>query len=97
MITNLVILAFFVGLLTVLVIIGAVIWFEDLKLKMNWWKWTLAAIWYVLLLFLVLAAFTFIGEGEVSAGWKTLGAASVLMIVLGVALYRVLVSGRNRG
>ena len=55
MITNLVILAFIVGLLTVPVVIGAIEWSKYLKLKMTWWKWCLAAIWYVLLLFLILA------------------------------------------
>ena len=63
MITNLVILAFFVGLLTVPVAIGAIEWSKHLGLKMTWWKWCLLALWYVLFLFLVLAAFTFMGEG----------------------------------
>ncbi len=96
MITNLVILAFIIGLLTVLVIIGAVVWFEDLKLKMNWWKWTLSALWYILLLFFILASFTFMGEGEVAAGWKSLAAEAILMIVLGVALLRILLAGRDK-
>lgn len=96
MITNLVVLAFIVGLLTVLVIIGAVVWFEDLKLKMTWWKWTLAGLWYVLLMFFILASFTFMGEGEVSAGWKSLAAEAVIMIILGVGLFRVLISGRAK-
>ena len=96
MITNLVILAFIVGLLTVLVIVGAVIWFEDLKLKMTWWKWTLAGIWYVLLMFFILASFTFIGEGEAAAGWKSLAAEAVLMVVLGAGLFRILIAGREK-
>ncbi len=96
MITNLVILAFIIGLLTVLVIIGAVVWFEDLKLKMNWWKWTLSALWYILLLFFILASFTFMGEGEVAAGWKSLAAEAIIMIVLGVALLRILLAGRDK-
>ncbi len=96
MITNLVILAFIIGLLTVLVIIGAVVWFEDLKLKMNWWKWTLSALWYILLLFFILASFTFMGEGEVAAGWKSLAAETIIMIVLGVALLRILLAGRYK-
>jgi len=96
MITNLVILAFIAGLLTVLIIIGAVIWFEDLKLKLSWWKWTLAGIWYILLMFFILASFTFMGEGEVAAGWKSLAAEAVLMVVLGAGLFRILVSGRAK-
>ncbi|MDX2414939.1 MAG: hypothetical protein QNK33_07085 [Bacteroidales bacterium] len=96
MITNLVILAFIIGLLTVLIIIGAVVWFEDLKLKMSWWKWTLSALWYILLLFFILASFTFMGEGEISAGWKSLAAEAVIMVVLGVALIRILLAGRDK-
>ena len=96
MITNLVVLSFIIGLLTVLVVIGAVIWFEDLKLKMNWWKWSLSGIWYVLLMFFILASFTFMGEGEQGAGWKSLGAEAVLMIVLGAGLVRILFAGREK-
>ena len=96
MITNLVILAFIVGLLTVPVIIGVVIWTTDLKLKMTWWKWVLTAIWYIMLMFFILASFTFMGEGEVSAGWKSLIAEAVLMIVLGAGLVRILLAGREK-
>lgn len=96
MITNLVILAFVIGLLTVPVIIGMVEWGRHLKLRMTWWKWLLSGIWYFLILFLVLASFTFIGEGEPIAGWKLLGSAAVIMIVLGAGLVRLLLTGRKK-
>jgi len=96
MITNLVVLAFIIGVLTVLVVIGAVVWFEDLKLNMKWWKWTLAGLWYLLLLFFILASFTFMGEGERAAGWKSLAVEAVIMIVLGAGLVRILIAGRNK-
>ena len=90
MITNLVIFAFIVGLLTGAVVVGAITWAKALGLKMTWWRWLLSALWYSLLLFLVFAAFTFIGEGEPAAGWKTVGISAVLLVILGAGLVRVL-------
>ena len=97
MITNLVIFAFLVGLLTGAVMVGAHSWTNSLGLKMSWWKWLLGAMWYILLLFLIFAAFTFMGEGEALAGWKTLGFSAVLMVILGAGLVRILLSGRSQG
>lgn len=96
MISNLVILAFIIGGLTGPVVIGAIAMSKDLKLNMNWWKWLLTALWYVLLLFFILLDFTFIGEGEAGAGWKALAFESVLMLLLGTGLVRILFSGRGK-
>ena len=90
MITNLVIFAFIVGLLSGAVVVGAITWAKSLGLNMKWWKWLLSALWYFLLLFLFFAAFTFIGEGESIAGWKTLGISVMILVILGVGLVRVL-------
>ena len=90
MITNFVIFAFIVGLLTGAVVLGAVTWTRELGWKMTWWLWLLSALWYLLLLFLLFAAFTFIGEGEPTAGWKTVGISVVLLVILGAGLVRVL-------
>lgn len=95
MITNLVVFAFITGLFSGAVIVGAITWAKELGLNMKWWKWLLAAIWYLLLLFLVFAAFTFIGEGEPIAGWKTLGISVVIMVIVGTGLYRLLIAGKN--
>ena len=95
MITNLVIFAFIVGLLTGAVVVGAITWAKALRLRMAWWKWLLSALWYLLLLFLLFAAFTFMGEGEVAAGWKTIGISVVIMVILGAALARILMAGRT--
>jgi hypothetical protein len=92
MITNLVIFAFIVGLLTGAVVVGAITWAKDLGLRMTWWKWLLAAIWYVLFLFLFFAAFTFMGEGEPIAGWRTLGISTVILVILGAGMVRILKS-----
>jgi hypothetical protein len=94
MITKLVIFAFITGLLSGGVVVGAITWSKALGLNLNWWKWLMAGVWYLLLLVLVFAAFTLIGEGESLAGWKTLGIATVVMVILGAGLSRVLLSGR---
>ena len=90
MITNLVIFAFVIGLLSGAVVVGAIAWAKSLELNMNWWKWLLSGLWYCLFLFLLAAGFTFIGEGEAAAGWKVLGFSVVIVIILGVGLVRVL-------
>ena len=95
MITPLVIFAFVTGLLSGGVIVGAIAWSKELGLKLNWWKCVLAVVWYLLLLLLIFAAFTFIGEGEPAAGWRTLGLSTVVMVILGAGLYRILVAGRE--
>jgi len=96
MISNTVIMFFIVGALTGLVVAGAIVWARDLRLKMKWWKWMLAALWYVLLNFFVLLDFTMIGEGEAAAGWKMLFFQLLFMIILGVGLGRVLLAGREK-
>ncbi|MBA7537969.1 hypothetical protein ES705_35623 [subsurface metagenome] len=94
MITRFVIFAFFIGLLTFPVIAAAVIWTIDKGIRMNWWKWTLVAVWYFLLLFFILLDFTFIGEGEPAAGWKGLLFQLLIMIILGVGLSRIIFAKR---
>lgn len=84
-----------IGLVTVPLGMGAVALAKDLKLKMNWWKWTLSGLWYFILLFCIYADFTFMGEGEVSAGWKMLLFQGVILMVLGVGLGRLLSRGRK--
>ena len=90
MITSLVIYAFIIGLLTGAVVVGATAWAKSLGLHMNWWKWLLLGLWYCLFLFFLAAGFTFIGEGETSAGWKVIGISGILIIILGVGLWRIL-------
>jgi hypothetical protein len=96
MINNTVIFALIVGILTGPVVYASIFWAKDLKLKMNWWKWLLTAIWYVLLLFFILADFTLIGEGEPGAGWKFLAFQVIIMVILGVGLFRLLLTGKKK-
>ena len=96
MITNLVLLVFVVGAVTGLVVAGAIAWAKDLGLRMTWWKWLLATLWYILLNFFVFLDFTMIGEGESGAGLKLLFFQGVLMIILFVGLVRLLWAGREK-
>jgi hypothetical protein len=96
MINNTVMFAFVAGLLSSLVFMGAKAWFKDLGLKMSWWKWLLAILWYILLNFFVFLDFTLIGEGETSATLRLVLFQSVVVIILGVGLIRILWSGRQK-
>ncbi|HDP95778.1 MAG TPA: hypothetical protein ENN40_10535 [Candidatus Aminicenantes bacterium] len=95
MITRLVIYAFIVGATFGLVIPAAIRWARDLGLRMTWWKWLMAAAWYLFLLFSILLAFTFIGEGEVIPGWKLPALLIVLEAVAGAVLAWVFWRGRE--
>lgn len=78
------------GALTVLVGASAKTWAEDLRLKMTWFKWVLAALWYLLVWLTVATPFTLAGENEASAGLRILPFLLIPTIVLGVALWRFL-------
>jgi hypothetical protein len=96
MITSTVIFAFIIGVLSVLVVWGAIAWARSLSLKMTWWKWLLAALWYLLLQFCIFLDFTMIGEGEAGAGWKMLLFQAVILIILGVGIGRLIWTGRKK-
>lgn len=86
---------FGMGVVFVVVVLGARAWAEDLRLSMSWWKWLLALAWYALLNFSVALGFTFLGEEETGAGLKLLAFFGVITVILGVGLGRLLWSGRK--
>ncbi len=96
MITKLVIYAFIAGISLGFLIPAAIVWARELKLKMSWWKWLLSSFWYISLMFSIMLAFTFMGEGEMAAGIKVLVVSLFIMAVLGLLLYRVLALGKNK-
>jgi hypothetical protein len=83
------------GMLSVLVGVGAVTWAKDLGLKMNWWKWLLTFLWYVLVNLSVAVPMTFVGENEPGAAVRTFLPLLVIIIITGVGLWRVLAAGRQ--
>lgn len=85
---------FIMGMLFILVAAGAKTWAEALRLKMSWWKWSCALLWYGLLAFTVAGPMTFLGENEAAAGGRLFLFSLVLTIITGVALWRILASGR---
>ena len=78
------------GVLFALTFAGASLWAGDLGFQMNWWKWSLAALWYCLLCVGVAAGFTLIGEKELRAGVGVLSASLIVMAVFGAALWFML-------
>jgi len=96
MITNTVLFAFIIGAASGLVASGAKAWVRDLGLKMTWWKWLLTILWYLMLNFSVILAFTMMGEGETGAGLKMLLFFSIIIFILSVGLARLLWMGRKK-
>jgi len=83
------------GLLYALIFAGARIWFQDLGLKMNWWKWVLVAGWFCMLNFSIGGGFTLIGEGEQRAGLYFLGLFGTISVIAGAGLWRLLWTRRE--
>ena len=78
------------GLIYAVIIAGAPIWAADLGLQMNWWKWLLTAIWYVLLSYTFAGSFTLLGEKEPGAWYKFMGFHLIITIILGIGLWILL-------
>lgn len=87
---------FVMGMLMILVAAGAAVWAKELGLKMTWWKWVLAALWYGLLIFSVAVPMTFVGENEAGAALRIFIPSIVITIIAGVGLWRVLAAGRQQ-
>ena len=84
------------GLVYGLIIVSARIWARDLGLKMTWWKWALATLWYVFLSVGIAAGTTLLGEFEYRAGWYFIGITLTVGVILGVGLWRLLWAGREK-
>jgi len=87
---------FVMGLLFILVAAGAHAWARDLGLRMTWWKWLLALVWYGLLCLTVGVSMTLAGENEPGAGWRIFLGMGLVTVILGVGLIRLLLHGRRR-
>lgn len=83
------------GVLYTVFIVGMAAWFRDMNIKMNWWKWGLVLVWFILLSIIVAGGFTLIGENEMRAGLFFMAVPGVVMIVAGLALGRFLLRSAN--
>lgn len=86
---------FLMGIVSVLITVGAKQWADAKGLKMSWWKWVLAICWYAGFLFAVAVPMTFIGEGEAAAGFKMSLFSVVPAIILGFAVWRMITTSHK--
>ncbi len=84
------------GALFVFMFYGAKIWFEDLSIKMNKRKWILVFVFFLILYGSIGGGFTLIGENEHRAGYYFMGIGGVVSIILGVGIWRYLLSSRTK-
>ena len=83
------------GVLYTIVFISARIWFQDLKIKMNIFRWSLVLVFFLLLNTTIGGGFTLIGENEYRAGIYFIGIGIVICSILGVVLWRYLISNKQ--
>jgi hypothetical protein len=87
---------FMEGILTCLMVIGLKFTMEDKGIPMPFWKWILFGLWILFVGFTIAFVGTSLGEGEPTAakmGGILFGLTSTLS---GIALWRILVSGRAK-
>lgn len=78
------------GVLYTVFILGMAAMFRDMNIKMNWWKWTLVLLWFILLSIILAGGFTLIGEKEMRAGLLFMAVPGAVMLVAAVVLGRFL-------
>jgi hypothetical protein len=81
---------FFMGMITILIGAGFKAFANDHGWSLNWWKWLLSILWYVIFSLSILSYGTLIGEKEESAGLKMLLLGLFVCIVYGAGLVRLL-------
>ena len=82
------------GILFVLAMIGMKIWMEDRNTPMGLWKWLLVGAWLLTVGFTIAFVGTSVGEKEMIAAQKGGIVFSVLCVILGAAVWRLLQIGR---
>ncbi|WP_420644354.1 hypothetical protein [Candidatus Leptofilum sp.] len=81
---------FLMGMLAILVGVGFKAFADDRGWQLNWWKWLLVIVWYLIFNMSFLAWGTLIGEFEPGAGWKMGVLGLFISLILGVGLWRLL-------
>ena len=78
------------------IFLGFKTWMEDRNTPMAVWKWILFALWILLFGFTIAFIFTSLGENERVAALKGGILFSLITIVSGVGLWRLLQLGRHK-
>ena len=81
---------FIQGILVTIIVAGFNIWMKDRNVKMVWWKWGLWAFWMTLAAFTIAFIFTSLGEGEKVAAVKGGIIFSIITIISGVGIWRLI-------
>ncbi len=84
-----------IGLLYAFTFYSARIWFRDIGIKMTMVKWLLIAVFFILVNLSIGGGFTLIGEDEKNAGIYFTSIGLVICTILGVGLWRYLLSGKK--
>jgi hypothetical protein len=85
---------FLEGILTALMVIGFKTWMEERGVPMPVWKWILFGLWVLWPGFTIAFITTSIGENETTAAVKGGIIFSLIAIISGVGLWRLLQIGR---
>ena len=82
------------GVLFVLAVIGLKVWMDDRNTPMGLWKWLLVGAWILMCGFTIAFIGTSVGEGEMVAARKGGIAFSVVCVIAGAGVWRLLQIGR---
>ena len=81
---------FVMGMITIIIGAGFKAFANDRGWVLNWWKWLLSILWYIIFSLSILTYGTLTGEREESAGIKILFLGLFVCIIYGVGLWRLL-------
>ena len=82
------------GILAVLAMIGLKVWMEERHTPMPLWKWVVVVLWLLMLGFTIAFIGTSVGENEMVAAQKGGIILSVVCVIMGAGVWRLLQIGR---
>ena len=82
------------GVMFVLALIGLKVWMEDRGVPMRMWKWITVMMWMLMCGFTIAFIGTSVGENEIVAAEKGGIIFSVICVITGVVVWRLLQIGR---
>lgn len=82
------------GVLCVLAAIGLKVWMDDRNTPMGLWKWLLVGAWMLMFGFTIAFIGTSVGENEMVAAQKGGIMFSVICVIAGAVVWRLLQIGR---